>query len=289
MRRPQLSAASTALVYAVSLGAVIAVTAVMLLIGMAVRIEAYPLVYALLVSLIAWRYGRGPGRAATVAAVVLADLVFVMPQFGFGLRTASDAVRLLLLLFAGLAVTQVIHLQRERHSVLAAREVALATRLRLLEDISRRIVRSLNADEIVRTVAEQSQRVIDYQHFRFYRYEEAGDRLILAKSVARGEPYDRRDWDNLAIPMGTGVTGIAARTRTPILVPDASRDPRMFYPPGAERLVEAVLTVPVVAGERLFGVLSLARLGAASLSAEDQSLMEAIGAQAALALSLIHI
>lgn len=285
MRRPQPSVASIALVYTIALGAVVAVTAVMLLIGIAVPIEAFPLVYVLLVGLIAWRYGPGPGRAATVAAVILADFAFVQPAFSFTVPNAGDLVRLLMLLVAGIAVTQVVHLQRERQSVLAARETALATRLRLLEDISRQIVQSLNGDEIVRTVADQTQRVIDYHHFRFYRHEEGADRLILAKSVARGEPYDRPDWDNLAIPVGTGVTGIAARNRAPVLVADASRDPRMFYPPGAKRLVEAVLAVPMVAGDRLFGVLSLARLGAGSLTADDQSLMEAISAQAALALA----
>ena len=39
------------------------------------------------------------------------------------------------------------------------------------------------------------------------------------------------------------------------------------------------------AGERLYGVLSLARLGAGSLTAEDRSLVETISAQTALALA----
>lgn len=220
MSGPRRSAASTALTYALSLGAVIAVTAVMLLIGMVVRIEAYPLVYVLLVGLLAWRYGPGPGRTATVAAVILADFVFLTP-FNFGLHTASDVARLLLLLVAGLAVTQVIHLQRASHSLLAAREEALATSV--FTGTRRRPTAS-------------------------------------SWPSPRAEPYDRIDWEHaaVALPLGTGITGLVASTRKPILVADASRDPRMFYPPGAERLVESVLAVPMVAGDRLYGVLSLA-------------------------------
>ncbi len=282
MRRPRLWGATT-LAYVLSALAVIVLTGVMVLLGSAIGVEAYALVYVLLVGLLAWRYGRGPALIAAILAVVFAGLAFVSPPFDP--RTARDVVQLLMLLVASLAVIQVIHLERASRTDLEAREASLGTRLRLLEEVSRRIVQNLNADEIVRTVAEQTPRVIDYNHFRFYRYDEVDDQLILAKSVARGAPYDRFNFDNLAIPMGTGITGIAARTRTTILVPDASRDQRMFYPPGTERLVESVLAVPIVAGERLFGVLSLARLGPGSLTAEDRSLVETISAQTALALA----
>ncbi len=282
MSRPRLWVRTT-LAYVLSAIAVVVLTGIMVLLGSAVGVQVYALVYVLLVGLLAWRYGRGPALLAAILAVVLAGLAFVSPPFNLG--NARDGVQLVLLLVASLAVIQVIHLERASRTVLEAREASLGTRLRLLEEVSRRIVQNLNADEIVRTVAEQTPRVIDYSHFRFYRYDEVADQLVLAKTVARSAPYNKFNWENLAIPMGTGITGIAAKTRAPILVPDANRDPRMFYPPGAERLVESVMAVPIVAGERLYGVLSLARLGAGSLTAEDRSLVETISAQTALALA----
>src|SRR5947199_356477 len=48
---------------------------------------------------------------------------------------------------------------------------------------------------------------------------------------------------------------------------------------------ESVLSVPMVTQNRLFGVLSLARLRARSLSLEDVPVMESIAAQTALALA----
>src|ERR1700682_3071013 len=70
-----------------------------------------------------------------------------------------------------------------------------------------------------------------------------------------------------------------------MLVPEASRDARMVYPVGTTPIEESILSVPMVTQGRLFGVLSLARLGIGSLSTEDMRLMESIAAQTALALA----
>src|SRR5256712_12981770 len=59
----------------------------------------------------------------------------------------------------------------------------------------------------------------------------------------------------------------------------------MVYPVGTTPVVESILSFPMVTGARLFGVLSLARMGARSLSDEDLRLMESIAAQTALALA----
>jgi signal transduction histidine kinase len=128
--------------------------------------------------------------------------------------------------------------------------------------------------------------VIDYDHFRLYRYEAASDSLRLVKSVARTDPYTRVDWQRagVRIRLGEGIAGASAKERRTILVADASQDPRVLYLPGSERLTETVLAVPMVAGSRLVGVLALARRKAASLGRDDARLMEAIAAQTALAL-----
>jgi signal transduction histidine kinase len=59
----------------------------------------------------------------------------------------------------------------------------------------------------------------------------------------------------------------------------------MVYPVGTVPIEESILSVPMVTRGRLFGVLSLARLGIGSLSTEDMRLMESIAAQTALALA----
>src|SRR5256886_15670509 len=242
------------------------------------RVESYLLIFVLLVGVIAWRLGRGPAIAATAALAVIADYFFIGPAGSFGLHTTGDVVRMITGALAAAAVIQFVSISRRR-------QLLLQRRKELLQDVSPRIVQSLDAEAVLNTVAEATLRVIDYQHFRLYRWDEATERLVLVKSVARAEPYKRTDWHTLTLSLGEGITGSAAQSRKPLLIPDGSLDPRMVYPTGTTPVVESILSVPMVTGDRLFGVLSLARLGARSLSNEDLRLMESIAAQTALALA----
>jgi K+-sensing histidine kinase KdpD len=242
------------------------------------RVETFLLILVLLVGAIAWRLGRGPAIAATVAIALVADYFFIAPAGGLGFASVSEVVRLVTGILAAAAVIQFVHVSRQR-------QVLLQRRKDLLQDVSPRIIQSLDAEEVLNTVAEATLRVIDYQHFRLYRWDEASERLILVKSVSRAESYEHTDWHTVTFSLGEGITGIAAQSRRPFLVPDASVDPRMVYPTGTTRIPESIISVPMVTGDRLFGVLSLARLGAGSLSDEDLRLMESIAAQTALALA----
>lgn len=242
------------------------------------RIETYPLVYLSFIALIAWRFGRGPALAATATSALAMDSLMVPPDFAFGWHSANDMIRLVTGIIAALVIVEIIQATRTSRSLLEKRKD-------LLQEVSPRIIQSLDEEEILSTVAEQTRRVIDYQHFRLYRWVEATERLVLVKSVARADPYTGVDWTSITLALGEGITGTAAMTRTPILVPDARRDPRIVYPPGVEPLEESMLSVPMVTRDTLFGVLSLGRLGVRSLSRDDLRLMDAIGAQTALALA----
>ena len=242
------------------------------------RIETFLLVFVLLVGAIGWRYGRGPAIAGTVAFTLVSDYYFLAPQGAFRIDNLSEGVRLLTGILAAAAVIWFVHVSR-------GRQVLLEKRKDLLQDVSPMILRSLNAEEILDMVAEATLRVIDYQHFRLYRWDEATERLVLVKSVARADPYTDIDWHLVTLSLGEGITGIAAQTQHPLLVPDASRDSRMVYPVGTVPIEESILSVPMVTRGRLFGVLSLARLGIGSLSMDDTRLMESIAAQTALALA----
>jgi K+-sensing histidine kinase KdpD len=242
------------------------------------RVETFLLILVLLVGAIAWQLGRGPAVAATVAVALVTDYFFLPPFHAFGLNSVSEVVRLVTGILAAAAVIQFVHVSRNRESLLRRRKD-------LLQEVSPRIIQSLDAEEVLNTVAEGTLRVIDYQHFRLYRWDESSERLVLVKSVARAESYEHTDWYTVTLSLGEGITGIAAQSRRSFLVPDGSVDSRMVYPVGTTRIPESIISVPMVTGNRLFGVLSLARQGARSLSDDDLRLMESIAAQTALALA----
>jgi K+-sensing histidine kinase KdpD len=267
--------------YGVAVAAVAIVTAALGLLAWSLRIprvETFLLVFVLLAGAVAWRYGRGPALVATVASVLASSYFFIPPSGGFAIRTLSDLVRLVTGVLAAGGVIQFVHRSRQA-------QVLMAKRKDLLQEVSPRIIQSLDAEAILTTVTEATLRVLDYQHFRLYRWDESVGRLILVKSVARAAPYADIDWHTITLGLGEGITGIAAQARHSILVGDASQDPRMVYPQGTSPIQESVLSVPMVTQDRLFGVLSLARLGAHALGMEDLRLMESIAAQTALALA----
>src|SRR5438067_9327690 len=267
--------------YAVALAAVAAVAAALGVAAWAMRLprlDTFLLVFVLLAGTIAWRLGRGPAVAATAAFALVSDYFFIGPQPGSGTTAVSDTVALITGVLAAAAVIEFVHVARHR-------QILLERRKDLLQDVSPRIIQSLDAEEILKTVAEATLRVIDYQHFRLYRWDESTGRLILVKSVARAESYEHTDWHTVTLSLGEGISGTAAQSRRALLVPDASVDSRMVYPIGTTRIPESIISVPMVTGDRLVGVLSLARMGARSLSDEDLRLMESIAAQTALALA----
>src|SRR5579864_8094797 len=242
------------------------------------RIETYWAIFVIVIGAIAWRYGRGPAIFSVAVAAILSEYYFIPPWGGFEIATPSETVRLISGVIISLTVIQFVSISR-------AHEVLTEKRKDLLQDVSPRILQSLDADATLETVADATLTVIAYQHLRLYRWDEASERLVLFKSIARSPAYAAIDWHSMTFALGEGITGLAAKSRTPLLVPDASRDPRMIYPPGTQPIAESVLSVPMVTSDRLFGVLTLARLGAGSLQVDDLRLMEAIAAQTALALA----
>jgi diguanylate cyclase (GGDEF)-like protein len=65
----------------------------------------------------------------------------------------------------------------------------------------------------------------------------------------------------LRIPVGVGLTGLAAETRTPILSNDAHLDPRARQVPDTALQPEAMMCVPLLVRGELIGVLSVYRMG----------------------------
>src|SRR5436305_15070545 len=101
--------------YAVALAAVAAVAAALGVAAWAMRLprlDTFLLVFVLLAGAIAWRLGRGPAIAATLAFAVVSDYFFIEPHRGFGTETVGDTVHLITGLLAAAEVIQFVHVAR---------------------------------------------------------------------------------------------------------------------------------------------------------------------------------
>jgi len=90
----------------------------------------------------------------------------------------------------------------------------------------------------------------------------------LRAMFARGA--DAKAIRRLRIPVGLGLTGLAAEQRTPILANDAHLDPRARQVPDTQLQPEAMMCVPLLVRHELIGVLSVYRMGEESTFAPDE-------------------
>jgi diguanylate cyclase (GGDEF)-like protein len=90
----------------------------------------------------------------------------------------------------------------------------------------------------------------------------------LRAMFARGD--DAKAIRKLRIPVGLGLTGLAAERRTPILSNDAHLDPRARQVPDTDLQPEAMMCVPLLVRNQLIGVLSVYRMGEESAFDQDE-------------------
>jgi GAF domain-containing protein len=83
---------------------------------------------------------------------------------------------------------------------------------------------------------------------------------------------------NLLIPLGEGITGIAAETRQPLLVGDVRSDSRYL---NALDAVRSELAVPMLARGKLVGVIDIQSTRENAYSEQDRSLLRLLAARVA--------
>jgi sigma-B regulation protein RsbU (phosphoserine phosphatase) len=107
----------------------------------------------------------------------------------------------------------------------------------------------LDPDALLRTIATQVRRIVNYRIMDIFLPE--ADGVLVPKLV---EGCDPGLVSHLRIRPGEGIVGTAAVLREPLFVPDVSKDPR--YLPGVPGVV-AEMAIPLIHRDHLVGVLNV--------------------------------
>jgi phosphoserine phosphatase RsbU/P len=164
----------------------------------------------------------------------------------------------------------------------AARKPAVRFRERselldFLLEVSAATAQTLDLDQLLANVADIVQRVLPYDLFAILLYHEKHRDLRIRYAVGHREEVVR----SLSVALGEGVTGAAALHREPVLVGDVRNDSRYL------RSVDAVrteLAVPMMARNRLVGVIDLESTRVNAYSEYDRALLRLIAARVAIAI-----
>ncbi|MCI0399653.1 MAG: ATP-binding protein [Chloroflexi bacterium] len=140
---------------------------------------------------------------------------------------------------------------------LAARERARAKALAAISDAGREIAASLDLDRTLQLVITKAAETLPMDAGALFLFDE--------ESKAAGQPMHRvaasynlapGDEDRITFAFHEGVPGWVVKHRQPLLVPDATADPRV-HPYVVEGGVQAVMAIPLIAREKIVGVLNL--------------------------------
>ncbi len=163
-------------------------------------------------------------------------------------------------------------------------EQRVADRTRALEisgNVSRQLSNILERDKLVQAVVEQVKESFDYYHAHIYLFDDTAQKLLMAGGT--GEAGQQMLANKHQIAAGKGLVGRAGQTGQPVLVPDTlhAEDwlPNPLLPD-----TKAEIAVPIMSGDRVWGVLDVQHNVTDGLSQADVALLESIANQVAVAL-----
>jgi len=156
------------------------------------------------------------------------------------------------------------------------RPLELTELLTLLLEVSEQISSTLDLDELMARMASIVKRAIDYDVFAILLLNEKTQELRIRFSAGHPEEVVR----NLRVKVGEGIVGRAAHTRRSVLVNDVRKDPAYI-----ESLpnIRSELAVPLIAKNRVVGVIDLEAPWPDFFTEQHQNLLELLAGRMALA------
>jgi signal transduction histidine kinase len=156
-------------------------------------------------------------------------------------------------------------------------------RLSALARISHALVSPLDIEAAFRVVYAELAGVVDAAIFILGIHDEPTQMVHIVRQV-----YDGVETPGVSFPLGSGFTSQAIRTRQPRLIRHWSVEGppiRVRYASGEGKTPESGLTVPLVAGEQVLGVLLVQSYAPEAYDERDLLLVQAIGDMLARTLS----
>ena len=136
---------------------------------------------------------------------------------------------------------------------------------------------TLDLDRLLENVADIVRRVIPHELFAILLFSEKRRGLKIRYAVGHRPELVQ----NLIVPLGEGITGVAARDRKPVVVADV-RDEQNYL--NAMDAVRSELAVPMVARHKLVGVIDLQSTALDAFSGQERALLQLIAGRVGTAI-----
>ncbi|MDQ3133901.1 MAG: SpoIIE family protein phosphatase [Acidobacteriota bacterium] len=143
--------------------------------------------------------------------------------------------------------------------------LTVVDKLRLLLDITKKISRSLDIDEVLNLVMDTLDSLLPYDAAGIYLVEQSdirshagassvSDNMLSAFRTTAVRGYDIDELTELHLKVGEGLLGHVAQTGAPVIVPDVRLDERYL---NARRETRSEMIAPIISNDEVIGVFDL--------------------------------
>jgi len=159
-----------------------------------------------------------------------------------------------------------------------------ALQLTTLNEVTRQLTSTLELEPLLQKILQSAVDILACEAGSLLLVDETTDELVFRVVVS---PV-ANDLVNRRLPPGIGVVGVAVKTRAPIIVNDVNRYPEWFSKTDQQTgfITRTLLVIPLQVKDRVTGVIEVInKRDGAPFSQDDQDLLSAFAAQAAVAIA----
>jgi phosphoserine phosphatase RsbU/P len=168
-------------------------------------------------------------------------------------------------------------------------ELSVVDKLRLLLDITKKISRSLNLEEVLNLVMDTLGSVIPYDAAGIYIIDRDRAARSRGEGVFRAEAvrgYDIEDLKELRLKIGEGIIGHVAQTGEPVISPDVRRDPRYVNARGETK---SEMVAPVISNNEVIGIFDLESDDTNAYNDDDLQVLLLLASQVAIIIEKVML
>ena len=165
-------------------------------------------------------------------------------------------------------------------------------KLRLLLDITNKISRSLDLQEVLNLVMDTLDSLIPYDAAGIFivncdeveRTAEVDEPCVFEAEAVRG--YDIAELTELHLKLGEGIIGHVAVTGEPIISPDVRNDPMYF---NARERTRSEMVAPIITNEEVIGVFDLESDNLNAYAQDDLEVLMLLASQVAIIIEKVML
>ena len=176
-------------------------------------------------------------------------------------------------------------------------QLSVTDKLRLLLDITKKISRSLDLQEVINLVMDTVGNLLPYDAAGIYviqcqkecQKEAAEGGAQAPSAVYRAEAvrgYDIDDLVELRLKMGEGIIGYVATTGEPVISPDVQADPRYV---NARTETRSEMVAPIISNNEVIGVFDLESDRVNAYTPDDLQVLMLLASQVAIIIEKVML